>query len=76
MEIILNIVFEISLFGVSSFKNVSCEIYRNMTLQFNFLEDEKLEMAVLYLIIILNIIHIHVSNLFCGWNLISLSCLL
>lgn len=47
-----------------------------MTLQFNFLEDEKLEMAVLYLIIILNIIHIHVSNLFCGWNLISLSCLL
>lgn len=74
MEIILNIVFEISLFGVSSFKNVSCEIYRNMTLQFNFLEDEKLEMAVLYLIIILNIIHI--SNLFCGWNLISLSCLL
>lgn len=45
-----------------------------MTLQFNFLEDEKLEMAVLYLIIILNIIHI--SNLFCGWNLISLSCLL
>lgn len=74
MEIILNIVFEISLFGVSSFKNVSCEIYRNMTLQFNFLEDEKLEMAVLYLIIILNIIHI--SNLFCGWNLISVSCLL
>lgn len=74
MEIILNIVFEISLFGLSSFKNVSCEIYRNMTLQFNFLEDEKLEMAVLYLIIILNIIHI--SNLFCGWNLISVSCLL
>lgn len=74
MEIILNIVFEISLFGVSSFKNVSCEIYRNMTLQFNFLEDEKLEMAVLYLIIIFNIIHI--SNLFCGWNLISVSCLL
>lgn len=46
MEIILNIVFEISLFGVSSFKNVSCEIYRNMTLQSDFLEDKKLEMAV------------------------------